>query len=86
MCAALKKAGIETPDWKRIGSALHFNQKKPRSITADIFFECWHAYADDFQPSWNQLAQALEGSGYSKRAVAYVQEKEGMKSNMKLLL
>lgn len=78
MCAALRKAGIETPDWKRIGNALCFNQEKPRSITADILFECWHANADDVHPSWNQLAQALEGSGYNKQAVAYVQGKEGM--------
>ena len=78
MCAALRKAGIKTPDWKRIGNALCFNQENPRSITADIFFASWHAYANDFQPSWNQLAQALERSGSSKQAVTYVQEKEGM--------
>lgn len=78
MCGALKKAGIQMPDWEKIGKALKFTQQLP--VSTDIFFESWHDYAHDYQPSWNQLAHALERTGILnyKQAAEYIRAKEGM--------
>ena len=79
MYGALKKARIKMPDcWDKIEKALKFTQQLPISI--DIFFESWHAYAQECQPSWNQLAHALECTGIfrCKQAATQVQQKEGM--------
>ena len=78
MCRAIQKAGIQIPDVEKIGKALCSNQTL--FITADIFFESWHVYGRDCQPSWNKLAQALEkiGTQKHKQAAAYAQAKEGM--------
>ena len=80
MCGALKKAGIQTPDWEKIGKALKFSQQLP--ISASIFFESWHAYSHDCQPSWNQLADALEQTSICnyKQAAEFIRAKEGMKN------
>ena len=66
------------PDWDKIGKALNFNLQL--SITAEVFFESWFAFAHDCLPSWNQLARALERADTSKyrQAAAYVWKKEGM--------
>ena len=69
------------PDWDNIGKALSF--KEQLSITADIFFEGWCAYAHDCQPSWNQLADALERADTSKykQAAAHARKQEGINQN-----
>ena len=58
--------------------ALSFNSTL--LITSDIFFESWHVYGCESQPSWNKLAHALESSDILKykQAAAYAQEKKGM--------
>ena len=78
MCQALQKAGIQTPDWEKIGKALGFNPTQ--FITADIFFESWQVYGCECQPSWNKLASVLESIGTQKykQAAVYAQAKEGM--------
>ena len=86
MCGALKKAGIQMPDWEKIGKALKFSQQLP--VSATIFFESWHAYAHDCQPSWNQLADVLEQTGIwnYKQAAEYIRAKEGMNFNSSTVL
>jgi len=76
MCGAFRKAGILKPDWDKIGNALNFNQQL--TVSADIFFESWHACAHDCQPSWDQLACAVAGTVKYKQTTACIQAKEGM--------
>ena len=78
MCRAFQKAGIQNPDWEKIGNKLSFNPTL--FITSDIFFESWRIYGYESQPSWNKLAHALESFGTQKykQAAAYAQEKRGM--------
>ena len=79
MCRAFQKAGIQIPNWEKIGKALSFNPTL-FITTADIFFESWRVYGCESQPSWNKLAQALENIGTPKykQAAAYAQGKKGM--------
>lgn len=82
MCRALKEAGILMPDWDKIGKELGISAQP---ISASTFFESWYDYAQNCQPTWNQLAQALESSGSSKdkRAAVEVRAKEGMFEHIK---
>lgn len=78
MCRAIQKAGIQNPNWEKIGKALNFNSTL--LITSDVFFESWRVYGCESQPSWNKLAHALENIGTPKykQAAAYAKEKKGM--------
>ena len=85
MFRALTKANIKMPDcWDKFEKALKFSQQLP--ISADIFFESWHAYAQDCQPSWNQLAHALARTGIwrCEQAAVQVQQKEGTSKIVKV--
>ena len=78
MRQALRKSGIQ-PDWEKIWKAAKL--KEQLFITPEIFFESWYAYTQDCQPSWNQLALALEettGTDIYKTAAALIRENEGM--------
>ena len=77
MCRAFQEAGIQMPDWDKIGKVLGFDGQP---VSASTFFESWSAYAQNCHPTWNRLAQALEsvGNWKEKRAAVAVQAKEGM--------
>ena len=70
----LSEAGIEAPDWKRIGEQLGLQLRG--HITASTFFKGWQAHQSE--RSWKRLAQALGRiEGYEKVAKK-AKEKTGM--------
>ena len=78
MCAALRDAGIQTPDWANIAKHLHV--KTELQVSGDDFLQGWHAYADGLQPSWINFAETLERTGFStrKEAIEKIRMKQGI--------
>ena len=78
MCTALRDAGIQTPDWVKIAKHLHVEIEL--QVSEDDFLQGWHAYANGLQPSWIKLAEALEGTCFSKskEAVETIRMKQGI--------
>ena len=83
MCTALRDANIQTPDWVKI--AMHLHVEIQLQVSVDDFLQGWRAYANDLQPSWIKLAEALEGTGSSrsKEAAETIRMKQGIVGKIK---
>lgn len=78
VCTALSDASIQPPDWVKIAKHLHVEIKL--QVSADDFLQGWCTYANGLQPSWIELAEALEGTGFSKNkeAMEKIRMKQGI--------
>ena len=71
---ALSEAGIESPDWKKIGKGLDLNIKG--RINGRILFKEWQVCG--LEMSWEKLAQALEKIKGYELAAYKARQNEGM--------
>ena len=75
MCTALREAGIQTSDW-----AKHLQVEIQLQISPGEFFEGWHTYAEASQPSWVNLAEAMQKISNYKQAAEKIRMIEGIDS------
>ena len=71
---ALSEAGIESPDWKKIGKELGFDVKG--RINGSMLFKEWQLCG--LEMSWKKLAQALEKIRGYEIAASKARQNEGM--------
>ena len=73
----MHEAGIQQPEWDKIGNKLDFKKFIQTQNSAKSFLDGWHAFARESQPSWKLLGIILGTINQYKHLKEQIQQKDG---------